>query len=77
MRASLLATALLTRAASFSAPTRVISGLRDLVDDYDVFLLDQFGVLCDLACVYHLGQDNGTLIDSNLCFNVSSHGVRW
>ena len=34
------------------------------------------GVLCDLACVYHLGQDNGTLIDSNLCFNVSSHGVR-
>ena len=45
MRASLLAAALLTRAASFSAPTRVISGLRDLVDDYDVFLLDQFGVL--------------------------------
>ena len=37
--------ALLSRAASFSAPTRVISGLRDLVDDYDVFLLDQFGVL--------------------------------
>ena len=36
---------LLTSAASFSAPTRVISGLRDLVDDYDVFLLDQFGVL--------------------------------
>ena len=32
------------------------------------------GVLCDLACVYHLGQDNGTIIRGNLCTNVSSHG---
>ena len=32
------------------------------------------GELCDLACVYHLGQDNGTTIDHNLCTNVSSHG---
>ena len=32
------------------------------------------GELCDLACVYHLGQDNGTIISRNLCTNVSSHG---
>ena len=32
------------------------------------------GVLCDLACVYHLGQDNGTVITNNLCTNVSSYG---
>lgn len=30
--------------------------------------------LADLACVYHLGQDNGTVITGNLCTNVSSHG---
>ena len=32
------------------------------------------GVLCDMACVYHLGQDNGTMITNNLCTNVSSYG---
>ena len=36
-----------------------------------------FTLPCDIVAhtgVYHLGQDNGTLIDKNLCYNVSSHG---
>ena len=30
------------------------------------------GETSDLGCVYHLGRDRGTIIKSNLCYNVSS-----
>ena len=31
------------------------------------------GETSDLACVYHLGQDRGSVIDNNLCSNVTSY----
>ena len=31
------------------------------------------GQLNDLGCIYHLGNDTGTLIARNLCSNVSSY----
>lgn len=30
------------------------------------------GLLSDMGCVYHLGQDFGTKISNNVCHNVSS-----
>jgi hypothetical protein len=45
----------------------------NVISHNDIFSIG-LGELCDLACVYHLGQDNGTQIVHNSCRNVSSYG---
>jgi hypothetical protein len=37
----------------------------------DIHTIGQ-GDLSDMGCVYHLGQDTGTVIESNVCHNVTS-----